>query len=65
MVGGREGSEGRKGGKEGRGAQLCAPTAKQKNCENFIKQSSHQHLINNRRPAIAIHAEASNNVIYQ
>ena len=53
-------------GREGRerGAALCS-NREIKNCENFVQQSSHQHLINNRRPAIAIHVEASNNIIYQ
>ena len=31
-----------------------------KNRENFVKQSSHQDHISQRRPAIAIHVEASN-----
>ena len=34
-----------------------------KNHENFVQQSSHQHLTNHRLPAVAIHAEASNNAV--
>ena len=34
-----------------------------KNCENFNQQSSHQDYMNHRRPAVDIHAEASNNAV--